>query len=95
VSQRFLLPEPGRVVSVEGVEAVAARPEIALCEIRIRPGAVVGAVENHPARAGLVIATAATRAEATARARAAVAAIRIRTEPVLSGARAAAGGAPA
>jgi biotin carboxylase len=91
VSQRFLFPEPGRVVAVEGVEAVAARPEIALCEIRVRTGGVVEAVENHPGRAGLVVATAPTRAEATARACDAVAAIRIRTEPLAATPRAVAG----
>ena len=82
VAQRWLFPEPGRVRSVTGVDAVASRPEIALCEIRVAAGTVVGPVHSHPARAGVVIATATTREGAIEAAEDAVAAIRIVTEPV-------------
>ena len=77
VAQRWLFPEPGRVVAIEGAEAVAARPEVALCEIRVAVGDEVPPVTSHPARAGVVIATGETREEAVAAARDAVAAISI------------------
>ncbi len=80
VAQRFLFPEPGRVTSIEGLAEVEARPEIELAEIRVRVGETLGAVENHPARAGLVIATGPTREDAIGAAEDAVASIRIETE---------------
>lgn len=79
VAQRFLFPEPGRVTRVEGFEEVEAQPEIALAELRVRVGQTLGAVENHPARAGLVIATGATREDAIRTAEDAVARIHIET----------------
>ncbi len=77
VAQRWLFPAPGRVAAVEGAEAVAARPEVALCEVRVGVGDTVPVVTSHPARAGVVIATGSSRDAAVAAAREAVAAIRI------------------
>jgi biotin carboxylase len=79
VSQRFVFPAPGRVVTAGGAEEVSRRPGIRLCEVRVRPGDVVGPMESHPARAGVVIAEGTTREEATERARAGVEALRIET----------------
>jgi biotin carboxylase len=81
VAQRWLFPAPGRVCSVVGVEDVAARPEVALCEIRVRAGDEVPAVESHRSRAGVVIATGATHEQAVEHAERAVADIVIQTEP--------------
>lgn len=82
VAQRFFFPSAGRVERIEGVDAVAGREQIALLELRVAPGDVVGAIENHPARAGLVIATGASRDDAVAAARAAIADVAIETAPL-------------
>ena len=81
VSQRFLFPSPGKVVSIQNVAEVAERPEIALCEIRIAVGKLVGPVDSHPARVGVVIATGDNRGAATQNAVKAVSDIRIITRP--------------
>lgn len=80
VSQRYLFPEAGLVTAVEGVEEVAAREEIALCEVRVRPGDRVAKAENHPARAGVVIAVGSDREQARRHAESAVRDIHIQTE---------------
>jgi biotin carboxylase len=64
VGQRYLFPEPGRVVNISGVENIMQRPEVALCEIRVDVGDVIKPIENHPGRAGVVITTGSTRQEA-------------------------------
>ncbi len=79
VCQRYLFPEPGKVLAVRGVEAVAARPEIAYCETRVRPGDTVGPIENHPGRAGVLMATGETREAARRHAERAVRDIEIVT----------------
>ena len=66
VSQRYLFPEPGEVVEVLGVDEVMADPVIKFCQVRVKPGAMIVPAENHPARAGVVIAVAASRAAAIA-----------------------------
>jgi biotin carboxylase len=80
VAQRWLFPAPGLVRSVTGVEEVAARPEVALCEVRVGPGDLAPPLSSHRARAGVAIATGATREEAVEHARRAVAGIAIETE---------------
>lgn len=79
VCQRYLLPEPGRVLRVAGAEQVRRAAGIAYLEVRVGPGDVIPPVRSHPARAGVVIATGSTRAEARARAEGAVEAIEIVT----------------
>jgi biotin carboxylase len=81
VAQRWLFPTAGRVRRVRGVEAVSARPEVALCEVRVRTGERVPPLASHRSRAGVVIATGATRTQAVASARRAVADIEIEVEP--------------
>jgi hypothetical protein len=81
VAQRYLFPPAGQVVRVEGAEAVAAREGIALLEMRVGPGDQVRPMTSHVCRAGVVIAVAETRAEAVARAEAAVRDIHITTAP--------------
>ncbi len=81
VAQRWLFPAPGRVLRIAGVPSVAARPHVALCEIRVGVGDELPPVISHRARAGVLITTGATRQEAVAHAERAVADIVIETEP--------------
>jgi len=82
ISQRYLFPSPGRVVSVKGVEDAAKQPGVVFCQVRVKEGDVVGPVNSHPARAGLVMAMGDSRADATNKAEAAIQAIQIETVPV-------------
>jgi biotin carboxylase len=79
VSQRYLFPSPGHVERIEGVEEVAKRPGIELCEVRVSVGDVVKPVDSHPRRAGVVIATGESRERAIERAESAVKDILIQT----------------
>ncbi len=85
VAQRWMSAPPGRVRRVAGAEAVAARPEVALCEIRVAAGDVLAAPSSHNMRAGVVITTAATPEQAVAHAQRAVADVEIETEPIATG----------
>jgi biotin carboxylase len=82
VAQRWLFPSLGRVRRVTGVEEVLARPETALCEVRVSAGELIRPVSSHASRAGVVISTGTTREQALERARDAVASITIQTDPV-------------
>lgn len=86
VCQRYFFPEPGIVTAVTGAAEVAAREQIAFCEVRVLVGDEIGSIENHPGRPGLVIATGGTRTAAQAAAEGAVADLQIvtakhKTEP--------------
>lgn len=81
VAERFVFPPPGRVTAVRGEAEIAARPEIALVEVRVEIGDIVGPVEHHPSRAGLVIAEAETREAAIRAADDAIACLEIETDP--------------
>jgi biotin carboxylase len=81
VAQRWVFPPPGRVRRVAAVEAIAARPEIALCEIRVSEGDIVAKPSSHNTRAGVVIATGVTAEQAVSHARRAAADVEIETEP--------------
>ncbi len=80
VAQRWMFPAPGRVRRITGAAAVAARPEVALCELRVAVGDTVAPPSSHTTRAGVVIATGATTEEAVGNARRAVAGVRIESE---------------
>jgi len=80
VSQRYIFPEPGKVISITGEKDVMKRKGIALCEVRVSIGDVIGEINCHPARAGVIIATGNTREEAMERAVNAVKDIKIETE---------------
>jgi biotin carboxylase len=79
ISQRYLFPSPGRVVGIVGAQAVSEQPGVVFCQVRLRIGDLVGPVNSHPARAGLVMAMGESRREAMERAEAAIAAIEIET----------------
>jgi biotin carboxylase len=80
VAQRWMFPAPGRVRRVAGAAEVAARAEVALCELRVAAGDTVAPPSSHTARAGVAIATGATTEEAVGNARRAVAGVQIETE---------------
>ncbi|RIL00268.1 MAG: hypothetical protein DCC71_18855 [Proteobacteria bacterium] len=80
VANRYFLPPPGRVVAIEGFEALATREGIAHAELAVRPGDVVRPLTDHTCRAGSVIATGDTDEQAVARARDAVASVRFVVE---------------
>ena len=80
VAQRFLFPQPGKVVSIDMENWILEDPDIALFEIRVSVGDTVQPAFNHPARAGVVIATGVNRQAAIQKAEAAVAATRIITQ---------------
>jgi len=82
LSQRYLFPGAGRVVSVTGDDEVAAWPGVEMVEIRVSPGDTLRSVDSHPARAGLVLVTGADRQEAMTLAKRAIEAIDIEMEPV-------------
>lgn len=60
VAQRYLFPSPGVVKSVEGAGHFEDHPDVAYLEIRAKPGDRIGPINNHPARAGVVITTGET-----------------------------------
>ena len=79
ISQRYLFPRPGRVARIGGAESVPERPGIVFCQVRVKVGDVVGPVNSHPARAGLVMAMGESREQAMQRTRDAIKAIEIDT----------------
>ena len=81
VAQRFLFPEPGRVVSVAGAAQASLGEGIALLEVRVKAGTIVPRMTSHVCRAGVVIAVGEDRTQAVTRAEAAIARVRIVTAP--------------
>jgi biotin carboxylase len=82
ISQRYLFPSPGRVVGIAGAQRASEQPGVVFCQVRLRVGDVVGPVNSHPARAGLIMATGESRREAMERTRAAIESIEIATVSV-------------
>jgi biotin carboxylase len=72
-------PPPGRVTRVDGVEAALALPGVHHVFLRVGVGDVIPPYRHCAARPAFVIASAASRADAIARAEAGVAALRIET----------------
>ena len=81
VAQRYLFPEPGCVLAVEGAEQAAAGEGIALFELRVAAGDAVRRMTSHVRRGGVVIAVGSSREEAVRRAETAAARVRIRVRP--------------
>ncbi len=80
VAVRFFFPPPGRLRSVHGFEAVAAEPWCLRAVLHVRPGDTLAPPTDHTRRAGLVLASGASGAEAVARAEEAVARVRFELE---------------
>lgn len=79
VAQRYFFPKPGRVTSISDISNFLCQPDIPLCEIRVNQGDIIGPIDSHPARAGVVITTGETRDQAIERAMQVVNAIKIET----------------
>lgn len=79
VAIRYLFPQPGEVRSISGVEKVKRLDYVHLLKLFVNHGDVVESLTNHTSRAGCVITSGATRAEAVERAEAAIRAINIVT----------------
>ena len=82
VSQRYLFPRPGRILALEGAREVGKMADVAFFNLRCNAGDVIGPIDCHPARGGVVIATGANREMAQANARRAIDAIQITTAAV-------------
>jgi biotin carboxylase len=67
-STQFLVPEPGALVEVEGVEEAQAVEGVRWVRIYPEPGTVLGPLRRGSDRVGAVLAIGATREEAVARA---------------------------
>ncbi|MGW7362163.1 ATP-grasp domain-containing protein [Streptomyces sp. NPDC054841] len=78
---RFLIAEPGRVVSVEGVPEARGLPGVRDVRIKVAPGDVVRPLQWSEDRCGHVVVHAADATTAERLAREAVGTIRIRTVP--------------
>jgi hypothetical protein len=61
---------------------VSERPGVVFCQVRLRVGDLVGPVNSHPARAGLVMAMGESRGEAMERTEAAIRSIEIETAAI-------------
>ncbi len=79
--QRFAFPEAGRVVAIEGIEAVRARDDCILCESRFGIGDIIPPLASHVGRAAVVIMRGHDREDAIRRAEDAISSIRIETIP--------------
>lgn len=82
VAQRYFFPEPGRVISISDISKFLRQPDIPLCEIRVNQGDIIDPIDSHPARAGVIITTGETRAQAIERAEQLVESIKIETVPM-------------
>lgn len=82
VVNRYFFPPPGRLVRIEGVEAVRAQPWLRKLEFWYRPGDLIPPVQSHADRFGVFIAEGESRREAEARTRWVYETIRIVVEPV-------------
>ena len=74
---RFLTPEPGTVAAIVGVQRASGLPGVLKLHLPLQPGDRVPPVRNSRTRAGYVLATGPTAAQATERCRRAIAEIRI------------------
>jgi len=61
VANRYLFPEPGRLVAVEGVEEVRAQPWVEKLELWYEPGAELPPMLSHAHRFGVFVVTGKDR----------------------------------
>jgi biotin carboxylase len=81
VVQRYLFPEPGRILSVNGETRARAMPGVETLIVTAKPGDILRKPEHAGCTAAMVLTTGASVAEARARAEAALNAIDVRTAP--------------
>jgi biotin carboxylase len=82
VAIRYFFPDPGRVVSVTGVEFFQTRNWVHKICLFVKPGDEVKTVTDHTKRAGFVITTGKSRREAVERAEHVVENVEIKTVPM-------------
>jgi biotin carboxylase len=92
---RYFTPPPGRVLAIEGFEAVAAHPAVVQAELTVEPGGIIAPVGASEDRVGSIVVSAADAAEATALADELASSVRFVSEPIggLLGTRDASAGA--
>ena len=78
----FFEAEPGRLVSIEGAEAVRALPEVVEFHLNFEPGDLIPRVRWSLDRAGYLVVVAESAEQAQERARALADQVRFHTEPV-------------
>jgi biotin carboxylase len=76
---RYLTPNPGKVVALQGLEAARRMPGVEILEVPVKPGDTVPPLTSSLTRVGHVIAEGRDAAEAVARAEAARDAVEIVT----------------
>jgi biotin carboxylase len=79
VVQRYVFPEPGRVLAVRGAERARVIPGIADLIVTARPGDVIPAAGDKRPSGAMVLATGSSRTDAIAAAQAAVGVIEVST----------------
>jgi biotin carboxylase len=67
VANRYLFPEPGRLVRVEGEEEVRAQPWVHKLELNYAPGETIPPTESHAHRFGVFVVSGEDRREAQER----------------------------
>ncbi len=80
VVQRYLFPEPGRIISITGVEEARRMPGVAHLILSRGVGDVTHSTKDTTSRSAMVITTGIDVAEARERAQAAINALKITTD---------------
>lgn len=86
IAVRYFFPPPGVVRAIHGVEELRREAWISRLVILVAPGDELALPTDHTKRAGLVLATGSTRAQAIARAEDAVRRVRFEIDGARSGA---------
>ncbi|MDI6793800.1 MAG: alpha-hydroxy-acid oxidizing protein [bacterium] len=76
-AERAIIPHPGRVVSITGVEEAGKLPQVAEVILNVEPGDVLKKLTSNLGKAGNVITVADTREEAVGAAEKALGLIRV------------------
>lgn len=77
---RFAFPEPGRVVSVTGLNKVQEDKDCLYARCFVKTGDKINPIENHPGRPAVVVAKGKNRDDAKKNAERLIARIRIKTD---------------
>ena len=77
---RYFFPPQGRILAIDGFEAMREQPWVEHSGLFVAPGERVAALTDHTRRAGFVLVTGSTPSEARTRAEQAVSAVRFTIE---------------
>lgn len=83
---RFLMPPPGRLLSVAGWDRVRSHPDVLFAELTVEPGSVIRPVRESEDRVGLVVVGAEDSAAAQRLASELVGSVEFTVEPAGHGA---------